>query len=132
MKKSGMGGKRPTPVFGGPKESQDNKSRSVRHENRLAKELGSRTTPNSGALPFIGDKGDLQDDLFVWQAKLTKGSNLSLGSKVLLEVCRQASQLGKIPALALTMEGLPDHLEKDWVCLPTHIFKEMRDSYEDS
>ncbi len=129
MRKAGLGGKRPQTFLVKEDDTKmDNRSRSVRHEQRLAKDLSSRTTPNSGATPFVGAKGDLQDDQFVWQAKLTKQSSLSLGSGVLMEVSRQAAALNKHPALALTLEGLPDPLEKDWVVIPAHVFKEMKES----
>jgi hypothetical protein len=60
MKTSGLGGKRPTSkVFDSAPKC--NKSRSVEHEKRLEKVLDSKTTPNSGALPNISFKGDLQD-----------------------------------------------------------------------
>ena len=99
------------------------------HENRLQSVLRSKATPNSGALPNISFKGDLQDDLFVWQAKLTDKSRFTITSDVLVELQRQASLNSKWPGVALTLEGLPDHMQKDWVTLPATVFGELLDDY---
>jgi len=107
-----------------------NKSRSVVHENRMQSVLDSYTTPNSGALPNISQKGDLQDGLFVWQAKLTKNNHFKITEPVVTEVCRQASLNSKWPAMVLTLEGLPDQIEKDWVVLPANVFKELLTTYK--
>lgn len=126
-----LGGKKPRPNVFVKKEKQDNKSRSVRHESRIAKSIGARVQPNSGALPFISQKGDLTDDHFVWQAKLTKNGRLSLTSDVIAEVYEQACMTGKRAGLALTLEGLPDHLPKDWIAVPLDVWQEiMEDSDE--
>jgi hypothetical protein len=126
-----LGSKKPTPKFmGAVQDKMDNKSRSVRHEHRLQWTLRSKTTPNSGALPDISKKGDLQDGLFVWQAKLTQQNRFTITSDVLMEVCRQASLNGKWAGLVITLEGLDEHMEKDWVMLPASVFGELIDSYK--
>lgn len=128
MKTSGLGGKSVrSKVFDDTKLC--NKSRSVIHENRLQDVLKSKVTPNSGALPNISFKGDLQDDLFVWQAKLTDKDRFTITSEVLVELKRQASLNSKWPAVALTLEGLPDHLEQDWVMLSASVFKTLLEHY---
>lgn len=131
MRSSGLGGKRPKPQLfdEGP---TCNKSRSVAHEKRLESVLDSKVTPNSGALPNISFKGDLQDDLFVWQAKLTNKDRFTITSDVLVELKRQASLNSKWAGVALTLEGLPDHLEKDWVMVPADVFHELLNIYRNS
>jgi hypothetical protein len=129
MKKTSLGSKRPTPKVFEDNNPKCNKSRSVVHENRLQGVLRSKATPNSGALPNISFKGDLQDDLFVWQAKLTDKSRFTITSDVLVELQRQASLNSKWPGVALTLEGLPDHMQKDWVMLPATVFGELLDDY---
>lgn len=129
MKKTSLGSKRPTPNVFDDNEPQCNKSRSVVHEDRLQGVLRSRSTPNSGALPEISFKGDLQDGLFVWQAKLTDKARFTITSDVLVELQRQASLNSKWPGVALTIEGLPNHIEKDWVMLPASVFGEIIDIY---
>jgi hypothetical protein len=129
-----------TPSFGTKKmrtflenteqEKVDNKSRSVRHENRVGKMLGAKPTPNSGALPWITTKGDLQDERFMWQAKLTDKASLSLGPSVIGELCKQAAAVSKFPALVLTLEAMPEPLPKDWVAVPADIFAEILSHYK--
>ena len=124
MKKTSLGSKRPEPnVFG--EFDLCNKTRSVLHEKRLESTIGSKVTPNSGALPNISFKGDLQDELFVWQAKLTNKDRFTITSDILIELKRQASLNSKWPGVALTLEGLPSHLEQDWGMLPASVFREL-------
>lgn len=106
-----------------------NKARSNEHEARLERVVSSKRTPNSGARPELSKKGDLQDELFVWQAKLTDKDRFTITSEVLVELRRQASLLNKFPAIALTMEGLPDNLEKDLVLIPASVFRELLNDY---
>lgn len=129
MRKTSLGSKRPVPKVFEDNTPKCNKSRSVVHENRLQGVLRSKATPNSGALPNISCKGDLQNDLFVWQAKLTDKSRFTITSDVLVELQRQASLNSKWPGVALTLEGLPDHMQKDWVMLPATVFGELLDDY---
>ena len=124
MKKTSLGSKRPEPnVFG--EFDLCNKSRSVLHEKGLESTINSRVTPNSGALPNISFKGDLQDERFVWQAKLTNKDRFTITSDILVELKRQASLNSKWPGVVLTLEGLPSHLEQDWVMLPASVFREL-------
>lgn len=129
MRSSGLGGKRPKPNTFGERAPECNKTRSVAHESRLEGVLQSKVTPNSGALPNISAKGDLQDGLFVWQAKLTDKDRFTITSDVLVELKRQASLNSKWAGVALTLEGLPDHMEKDWVMIPASVFAELLTAY---
>lgn len=129
MKKTSLGGKRPRPSVFDVEPPKCNKSRSVDHEDRLQDVLRSKATPNSGALPEISYKGDLQDELFVWQAKLTDKNYFKVTEEVLVELKRQASLNSKWPGVALTLEGLASHMEKDWVMIPSSVFAELIDKY---
>lgn len=131
MKKPSLGSKSPRPkLMEDAQRKLSNKARSNIHEERLEGVINSRRTPNSGARPEISKKGDLQDALFVWQAKLTEKSRFTITSDVLVELKRQASLLGKYPGMAITIEGLPDHLEKDLVLIPASVFRELLDEYK--
>lgn len=132
MKTPRLGEKKPKPRYMIEAEKRCNKSRSTEHEARLETVLRSKTTPNSGALPNISFKGDLQDELFVWQAKLTERDRFTLTSDVLVELQRQASLNTKWPAMAITMEGLPRQVEQDWVAIPSSVFAELIDLYRAS
>lgn len=125
-----LGSKRPRPKMMDQVEQKlSNKARSNVHEERLESVVRSKRTPNSGARPEISKKGDLQDEMFVWQAKLTEKSKFTITSDVLVELKRQASLLGKYPAMVITIEGLPSHLEKDLVLIPSSVFRELLDEY---
>lgn len=129
MKKTSLGSKKPRPNFF-EQVKKDNKSRSARHEKRLQGVLRSNTTPNSGALPDLSMKGDLRDELFVWQAKLTDKDRFTITSDVVVELIRQASLTGKWAGMCITIEKLPEHVEKDWVCIPAPVFSELIDNYK--
>lgn len=126
-----FGSKNPKPSFFEEEKKTCNKSRSVKHENRMQQVVRSKITPNSGALPNISQKGDLQDGLFVWQAKLTQNNHFKLTEDVIVEICRQASLNNKWPAIVLTLESL-NYREKDWVVLPASVFAELIDTYKTS
>lgn len=129
MKKTSLGSKKPRPTFF-EKVKSDNKSRSGRHEKRLQGVLHSKITPNSGALPDLSMKGDLRDELFVWQAKLTDKDRFTITSDVIVEIVRQASLTGKWAGMCITIERLPEHIDKDWVCIPGSVFSELIDNYK--
>ena len=129
MKTPSLGDKRPKPKYMVEAERKSNKARSAEHEARLQKPLRSKATPNSGALPNISFKGDLQDDLFVWQAKLTERDRFTITSDVLVELQRQASLNTKWAGMVITLEGLPRHMEQDWVAIPSSVFSELIDLY---
>lgn len=109
----------------GKQEATDNRSRSVRHEKRLEALLGADTTPNSGSRPFASQKGDLhgREGQFLWEAKLTKGDRFTITAPVLMKAYREACQIGRDVGLEITMEGLPEPLDKDWVLIPAHLFR---------
>ncbi len=119
---------KPLPPLMREEETKSNKRRSIENEARMSKLVGAKLTANSGALPHASMKGDFQSEDFVWQDKLTSGKRLVLTSKDLAEVCRQAAQLGKWPALTLTLEGAPLGIEKAWVAIPAHVWTELTET----
>lgn len=98
-----------------------NRDRATRHETRMAEVLRARLTPNSGALPMPSQKGDLQGEDMLWQAKLTEGQRIVISAEVVDEVCRQAAAVGKEPGIIVTVEGMPDPLPKDWILIPASL-----------
>jgi len=120
-----LGGDRPKPSRFDPQPKPCNKTRSVQHEKTRAVKMGFDTTPNSGASPFLSQKGDGQDESFVWQLKLTERGRMVLELKDIQEVVRQAALLNKHPAILMTLEGLPQNLPDEWVAVPSDLFKEL-------
>ena len=123
----GLGsGKKPRPKkLSGTPDKSTNRSRSIVQEKRFAKKTGSRTTKNSGALPHPGGKGDRQDGVFCWEDKMTMHKAIRISSRTLWKITREASALDLIPALGVTVEGLPSNIEQDWVCIPLHAYEEI-------
>jgi len=122
-----MKGGHKKPRFALTGKKTDNKSRSERHEKRLAERLGVKRQPNSGAAPNVTLKGDLVGEDFMYQAKLTSSDQLTLKHGVLMELWKQASMAGKKPALVVTLEGGPKNCPRDWVCIPADIWRQIID-----
>ncbi len=96
-------------------------------EKKLAKRMGGRLTPASGAME--GAKGDMVVDDFLIEAKATQNRSMSLDSDWLYKIYQEALELGKYPALAVTFtnnEGQSEKRER-WVMVPEHVFKQILD-----
>jgi len=94
-------------------------------ENRLAKVLGARQRPASGAL--LGAKGDISFDNILMEAKSTTCSSISIKLAWLLKITHEARSEGKIPALSLSFtrpDGNP-YPDGEWVALPLHKYLEL-------
>lgn len=94
-------------------------------EKRLAKELGARLRPSSGAMD--GAKGDMTVGAFLLEAKSTVCDSLNVRHDWVCKIAREARSEGKTPALSLSFTGAsgkpwPDG---DWVCIPRDVFEEL-------
>lgn len=105
------------------------KEKSLATERRLAQEIGFDLTPGSGNQFWPGGKGDGRHPVFMFEAKETKHASVTMGPDVIGKLCREASAVGKDPALILTMYGLPEPLPKDWVCVPSEVFRSLLEAY---
>ena len=124
-KKPRLGERKLKPYTFGEEPELTNRGRSQISERETARVVGGKTTSNSGATPF--EKGDVHSRRFLWEDKTTKGSNLNLPGSVVAKVCREAAMAGKTPGIVLSMEGLPDHVDSRWVCVPAHVWEELRE-----
>lgn len=106
-----------------PRET--NRDKATKVEARLSPLLAARTTPNSGATPMASQKGDLQGDDFVWESKSTVGGRIVLTAGTIEKVCREAAAVGKNPGLVMSLEGLPDHLPRDWAVVPADLVRSL-------
>lgn len=94
-------------------------------EQRVAKMLGGRLRPASGALE--GAKGDIVMDKFLVEAKSSQRMSITIKLDWLCKIAREARSEGKTPALTVsfvTPEGRAQ-LDGDWVMIPMHTFEEM-------
>lgn len=92
-------------------------------EQRLAKSLGSKLNPGSGAV--AGVKGDfiVSEDYLV-EAKSTTGRAISVQHAWLGKISKEARDISKSPALALsyvTGDGRPVP-NGEWVCVPMKVW----------
>lgn len=114
----------------GDDDSISVKEKSLRTEARLADEIGFVTTPGSGNQHWPSGKGDGKHPVFMFEIKETDKGSISIGSRDIGKLYREASNVGKEPAIILTARGIPDPIPKDWVCVPSEVFTDMLRAYE--
>jgi len=94
-------------------------------EKRLAKTLGARQRPASGAM--VGAKGDISFNNILLEAKSTTRNSISIKLAWLLKITHEARSEDKIPALSLSFtraNGNP-YPDGEWVALPLHQYLEL-------
>ena len=98
-----------------------------RSEKDLARKMGGKQTPASGA---SGMKGDIHLESFMIECKSTSTDTLSIKREWLLKVAREALSAGKTPALALTFTDDDGKTKQmgDWVAIPQYLFNELVNS----
>ena len=96
-------------------------------ERRLAKTLGAKQTPASGALE--GAKGDLMKGDFLMESKSTARDSLGVKYDWMVKIGKEARDRRKIPALTIsfTTEGGRELPFGEWVAVPLAFFKELVD-----
>jgi len=92
-------------------------------EARLAKDLGGRTVPASGALD--GAKGDVSTADFLIDSKQTGAASIIVSAKQLNKITKEAREANRKPALKLQLEGIQLGVAKEWMLIPLHVFKEI-------
>jgi len=92
------------------------KKDSVKQEKRLAKDLGAKRTPQSGAQPT--SPNDMILGNYIIESKATKGKSISLQKEWLDKVKQSPINFGKIPILVLDFTKSKDRYivmdEKDF------------------
>lgn len=94
-------------------------------EQRLARDLGGRARPASGAME--GAKGDIDLGEVLMEAKSTTGASISVKHSWLAKIGKEARSEGKMPAVAVSYvneDGSPV-MDGEWVLVPMYKFKEM-------
>lgn len=100
-----------------------------KHEKRVAKEMGGRRLPASGALPFgKRDKNtagaDVRTDKLLIQHKGTKRDSLAVKRDWLYEVTKEAARRSLDPALMVYFER-ERRFENEWVVIPKSVFNRL-------
>ena len=89
-------------------------------EIRISEDLGGRKTPASGAL--AGNKGDVETQRWLIDAKLTEQKSYSLTTKVLRKIDGEAVAYGKIPALVIEFTRAGFGVTQKWAVIPYAVF----------
>lgn len=101
------------------------------HEEEIARKLGGVRQPNSGALAHR--KGDvsvegpsiMSEDRFLFESKETGGTTLILSVSDVTKICREALEVNKEPALALSFGRHPQIVPREWVAVSLECFASM-------
>jgi Holliday junction resolvase len=98
------------------------KDLSKEQEKRVARKIGGRRQPASGALPGIPN--DVSSDEFLIECKRTKYSGMGIKGEWIQKLDEVAIMHGKTPCLELEFDGLPDGTTKHWMMVPFDYFCE--------
>lgn len=102
---------KPVPGYLTPSKARE---RSLAQENSLAKTLGGRRVPGSGA--FVNRPGDVKSDLYLVECKTTRKNSYSLSASLLSKIEDEAFASQRAPLFAITFEEKMAG-EKDWVVI---------------
>ena len=91
---------------------------SQKQERSLAKSVGGRTVPASGA--FWARKGDVRTDDLLVEAKTTAAASYPLKKVVWDKIRREALLDGRIPVMAIQIQG------RNLIVLDEEDFLELR------
>lgn len=96
-----------------------------KNERKVAKKLGARLTPNSGAMAH--SKGDMHTSAFLIEHKSTSSETLSIKREWLLKIAHEALHTNRIPALAFsfTTTNGDSKIDGEWVAVPATVWKEL-------
>lgn len=93
-------------------------------EKQLAKKLGMRLMPASGA---ASSKGDMGDEKFLLEAKSTVKDRYPLTIQTLMKIHGEAIMAGKLPAFSVIFtdkHGAPLR-EGEWVAVPSWVWRQL-------
>jgi hypothetical protein len=94
------------------------KKDAVKQEKRLAKDIGAKRTPQSGAMATSPE--DMIVGNYVIESKATKGKSISVKEEWLSSLRSSPIHLGKIPTLILEFVG-----RKRYVMMEENDFKKL-------
>jgi len=84
------------------------RSRSSRSEKRLAKLLGGKVQPASGALPVGALKGDVVTAEFMFDDKITGAASFAVSVKLWRKTANDAARQGRRPVIRISFTEGPN------------------------
>jgi hypothetical protein len=99
------------------------KRRSLDNEKRLSEEIGFECTSGSGNQPWALGKGDGKHPQFMFECKETSRASITIKERDISKLVKEARTAGKDPVLILSAYGISDGIPKEWVAVPTEVFK---------
>lgn len=100
----------------------EGQKQSQKHEKRIAKAVGGKTTAASGA--FWSRKGDVRSDDLLIEHKWTGKKSFSLKADVLEKIVTEAIIDSRMPVLGISLNN------KNYVLLTEDDFLEMREKLQ--
>ena len=97
-----------------------------RSEKKVAKRVGGRQTPASGAMS--GAKGDVVLPAWLMECKSTVKDSIGIKHEWLSKIAKEALAKGKEPALTIAFtdaQGRPVANAGQWVCIPLKLWEEL-------
>lgn len=110
---------------------ESTKTKSLKNEQRLGEEIGFKTTPGSGNTPWATKKGDGSHPEIMFELKETESDRISITTRGVGKLTREARNVGKEPAIVLSAYGLPEPIPKEWVCVTKEMFIAMLGAYNE-
>ncbi len=102
------------------KTTNDTKRKAIKQETRLAKDIGAKRTPRSGADPT--SPSDMVLGNYVIESKATKGKSINVKEEWLSSLKRSPMHFGKIPTLILEFPN-----RKRYIVMEEEDFKKIID-----
>lgn len=97
---------------------KNNKKEAQKRERQLAKRLGGRATPNSGAMD--GDKGDIVLPNFVIDDKFTNDLGYTLETELINKTSREAYERNREPGIIIEFRKMVK-APKEWALIPERL-----------
>jgi len=103
--------------------------KSKKHEKRIAKELGGKRLPRSGANRWSKwnkstANGDIKTPTLHVEHKRTEKASISIKREWLEKVCDGARAVAKDPAVVITFEDASE-IPQDWAIIPLSVLKRL-------
>lgn len=96
------------------------------HELRIASDIGGQRVhvPHSRT-NLRNTKADAENDRFVVDGKQTDRKQFVLSEWILGKIDHEASEVGKLPVLAIEFTGMRFGIRRRWAVVPYEVFLEI-------